>query len=176
MARVNRRKVKVPVKKDRRKRPVKKKQSSGLGLIIVIFVVLISVITVGYLFFSGEEQVENKKRDLPKEQEIEILPEKPEPNWSYETSLKTKEVEVDIPEKKKAKRDYQMQCGSFRREGDAQTLKARIAFQGLNSEVKKTGNWYRVILGPYKRKRLAEKDRHKLQRAKINGCAVWLWR
>ena len=50
-----------------------------------------------------------------------------------------------------------------------------IAFQGMTSRViKKEGSsWYRVVLGPYKFKRDAEKDRHKLQRAKIEPCAIW---
>lgn len=40
--------------------------------------------------------------------------------------------------------------------------------------IKKEGSsWYRVVLGPYKFKRDAEKDRHKLQRAKIEPCAIW---
>ncbi|NAW96105.1 cell division protein FtsN, partial [Vibrio sp. V42_P2S4T144] len=34
-------------------------------------------------------------------------------------------------------------------------------------------SWYRVVLGPYKFKRDAERDRHKLQRAKIEPCAIW---
>ena len=32
-----------------------------------------------------------------------------------------------------------------------------------------------AIIGPYESKRLAEKQRHTLQRAKINGCKIWLW-
>ena len=66
--------------------------------------------------------------------------------------------------------------GKTKRATCQQNWKVRIAFQGLSSEVRKTGNWYRVILGPYERKRPAEKDRHKLQRAKIHGCQIWLWR
>ena len=50
---------------------------------------------------------------------------------------------------------------------------------GLESQVRssegKNGLWYRVILGPYETKRAAERDRHKLQRAKIYGCAIWNW-
>ena len=102
-----------------------------------------------------------------------MLPEKPQPKWDYVDTLKTKEVKVDIPEEETNYTPYQMQCGSFRNKDDAESLKAKIAFQGLESMVKKTGNWYRVILGPYERKRLAEKERHKLQRARINGCQIW---
>ncbi|CAK1782779.1 hypothetical protein VCRA2112O187_14490001 [Vibrio crassostreae] len=50
-----------------------------------------------------------------------------------------------------------------------------IAFQGISSEIRKKdgSSWYRVVLGPYKLKRDAERDRHKLQRAKIEPCAIW---
>ncbi len=72
-----------------------------------------------------------------------------------------------------------MQCGSFRKQGQAEELKARIAFQGFEAQVRpsegSSGRWYRVIIGPYESKRLAEKQRHTLQRAKINGCKIWLW-
>ena len=61
----------------------------------------------------------------------------------------------------------------------AQTLKAKIAFAGLVAEVKKTqgsnGIWYKVRLGPYETKRLAESDKNKLKRIKIMGCGIWLW-
>ena len=72
-----------------------------------------------------------------------------------------------------------MQCGSFRTLEQAQTLKAKIAFAGLVAEVKKTqgsnGIWYKVRLGPYETKRLAESDKNKLKRIKIMGCGIWLW-
>jgi cell division protein FtsN len=37
------------------------------------------------------------------------------------------------------------------------------------------GIWYKVILGPYENKRAAERNKHTLQNAKINGCQIWLW-
>ncbi len=133
---------------------------------------------IAYFIFAVDKPAEkpvevSKKPSVKKEEQ---LPEKPQPKWEYESVLKTKEVEVDIPVAEKPTRPYQMQCGSFRSQADAESLKARIAFQGLNSQVRHTGNWYRVILGPYQRKRLAERERHKLQRAKINGCQIWYWR
>ena len=73
-----------------------------------------------------------------------------------------------------------MQCGSFKTQKQAETLKARIAFSGLEAQVKsvsgKNGTWHKVYLGPYPRKRLAEKDKHKLKRNNINYCQIWLWR
>ena len=174
MAPVNKRKV---TKRTIRKRPLSKRNQPKKGFpFLAVVIALLLIGFIGY-FMIGVEKPEITtviKRQIVKKEEI--LPEKPQPQWEYEKTLKTKEVKVEIPEQKKSTRPYQMQCGSFRKQGDAESLKAKIAFQGLNSTVKKTGSWYRVILGPYDRKRLAEKERHKLQRAKINGCMIWYWR
>lgn len=178
MAPPSRRKKSTPAKKSRRataKRPNKNTKQGFPFLAIGIAVVL--CIFIGYFIFAVEKpaqvEVATKKQHVHKE---DALPEKPQPKWQYEESLPTKEVVVDIPEEDKNTQPYVMQCGSFRKQHDAESLKARIAFQGLNSSVKKTGTWYRVILGPYERKRAAERDRHKLQRAKIHGCQVWFWK
>ena len=180
MAPINKRKPAKSSKKNKqtsRKRPVSKRNQPKKGFpFLATFAALLLMGFIGYFIIAVDKPktpVVNKKPTIKKEEQ---LPEKPQPKWEYEDTLKTKEIEVDIPVENKPKRPYQMQCGSFRRQGDAESLKAGIAFQGLNSQVKKTGNWYRVILGPYERKRLAEKDRHKLQRAKINGCQIWFWR
>lgn len=181
MAQPNRRKKSVPVKKDRRaapKRPKKSKQ--GFPFLALTIALLLSGF-IGYFIFAVEKPEPVKVVTKPAVKKEESLPDKPQPKWQYEESLPSKEVLVDIPEEEVNTRPYQMQCGSFRKQDDAETLKARIAFQGLESTVKKatskkSGVWYKVILGPYDRKRLAEKERHKLQRAKINGCQIWYWR
>lgn len=71
---------------------------------------------------------------------------------------------------------YQLQCASFRQESQANEMKAVIAFQGLEAQVRQvegtTGVWYKVALGPYERKRDAERKRHTLQNAGINGCQI----
>ena len=176
MATPNRRKKSAPVKKDRHaapKRPINGKQSFPF---IAVAIALSLSAFIGYFIFAVDKPQVTKAVSKQAVKKEELLPEKPQPKWQYEESLSSKEVVVDIPEEKVNTRPYQMQCGSFRKKGDAESLKARIAFQGLNSTVKKTGSWYRVILGPYDRKRVAEKERHKLQRARINGCQIWNWR
>ncbi|MCT7654773.1 SPOR domain-containing protein [Oceanimonas sp. NS1] len=69
-----------------------------------------------------------------------------------------------------------MQCGSFRSSAQAEQLKARIAFQGLASEVKRSegsnGIWYRVVMGPYDSKRKADQEKHKMGR--INTSCIVL--
>ncbi|MGJ8680362.1 SPOR domain-containing protein [Paraglaciecola sp.] len=104
------------------------------------------------------------------------LPDIPEEEWEFIKSLPEFTVEIESKQQDQPVILRLMQCGSFRKESQAQELKARIAFQGLEAQVRtKSGRWYRVILGPYQNKRLAEKDRHTLQRAKINGCKIWNW-
>ena len=176
MATPNRRKKSSAVKKDRRKAPQRpKKGTQGFPFAAVAIALLLSAF-IGYFMFAVEKPEVIKsvvKKTVKKE---ELLPEKPQPKWQYEQSLPSKEVVVDIPEKKTNTRPYQMQCAAFKNQEDAEALKAKIAIKsGLSSIVKKTGRWYRVILGPYDRKRLAEKERHILQRVKINGCQIWYW-
>ncbi len=106
------------------------------------------------------------------------LPEPPKER-SYVKELEQKQVEVEINEQPVSTEPYLMQCASFRSRDSAEESKALIAFAGLESQIKRTegnnGAWYRVVLGPYPSKRDAERDRHILQRAKINGCQIWHW-
>lgn len=107
------------------------------------------------------------------------LPKLPEEKWTYVENLKTKEIEVGQYEVTQ-KGPYGLQCGSFKTTGRAETLKATIAFVGLEALVKKSvgsnGTWYKVMLGPYARKRLAEEDKHKLRNNSVNRCQVRLWK
>jgi len=179
MAPVNKHKTTKSKKQPVRRSQAGKRNQPKKGFPYIAFLGAVLLMGfIGYFMFAVDKPKEVPKAVVkqPSVKVEEQLPEKPQPKWEYESMLKNKEVVVDIPEEKKSTRPYQMQCGSFRHKDDAESLKAKIAFQGLNSIVKHTGNWYRVILGPFERKRLAEKQRHQLQRAKINGCQIWYWR
>lgn len=148
-------------------------------LIVILALVLIG--GFAYLLYQingkGEEKAAAQKLDTSK-QAIDQLPELPEERWQYIEELENKEVQVDVPELQ-AGPPKLMQCGSFRSQSDAESLRARIAMVGLESQVRASegsnGRWYRVILGPYETKRAAERDRHKLQRSQVFGCAIWNW-
>lgn len=115
----------------------------------------------------------------PKNSTEKSLPTPPKEKWAYVDDLKSKEVEVGEYEVKN-KGPYKMQCGSFRSEKQAEVLKATIAFAGLSSQISASkgqkGIYYKVFLGPYARKRQAEKDKHKLKSNNVNGCQIWLWK
>ena len=107
------------------------------------------------------------------------LPQKPtEEPYQYIKELENKEVKVEVTEQK-AGGPYQMQCGSFRVEQQAEAMKAKIAFVGFASQVRRTegsnGVWYRVVLGPYESKRQATADRNRLRQQNINTCQIWNW-
>lgn len=106
------------------------------------------------------------------------IDQKPVEKWTYIQQLENKEVVVKLPDAKESTQRYLMQCGSFQSSAQAEQLKAKIAFQGLVAQVRHASGsaWYRVVLGPYDSKRVAEQDKHKLIKAKAVGdCAIWFW-
>ncbi|SHO57682.1 SPOR domain-containing protein [Vibrio quintilis] len=111
----------------------------------------------------------------PKPAKSGQLPPPPTEKWDYVETLPKREIEVTPKELKVSEIPYIMQCGAYKTLHQAEKRKLDIAFQGLNSKVRKkeNSNWYRVVLGPYKFRRDAERDKHKLQRAKIEPCAIW---
>ena len=111
----------------------------------------------------------------PKPKPAKVIPPPPEEKWDYVETLPSREVEVKAKEQQVSKIPYIMQCGAYKTSAQAESRKLDIAFQGISSEIRKTegSSWYRVVLGPYRLKRDAERDRHKLQRAKIEPCAIW---
>ena len=106
------------------------------------------------------------------------IDQKPVEKWTYIQQLENKEVVVKLPDAKESSQKFLMQCGSFQSSAQAEQLKAQIAFQGLVAQVRHASGsaWYRVVLGPYDSKRVAEQDKHKLIKAKAVGdCAIWFW-
>lgn len=149
---------------------------------IVITVALVAGFSYFLWSIKGTAPETTSKTDVITEQaqsKEDSLPDIPEEEWEFIKSLPEFTVEIEQKEQDQPTVRQLMQCGSFRKNSQAQELKAKIAFQGLVAQVRSSegssGIWYRVILGPYNNKRLAEKDRHTLQRAKINGCKIWNW-
>ena len=150
-------------------------------LIGFIVIILITAFAYGLWFLKTSPQTKapiQTETTAPATKDTH-LPTAPKEKWTYVENLKTKEIEVGQYEVTQ-KGPYRLQCGSFKTTGRAETLKATIAFVGLEASVKKTlgsnGTWYKVILGPYARKRLAEQDKHKLRNNSVNRCQVLLWK
>ncbi|GIU13936.1 MULTISPECIES: SPOR domain-containing protein [unclassified Shewanella] len=174
------------------KNSARKKSSKGSAPrrfpILLLLITLAGLGGFGYLLWilaSSDEPtpaavVVEKPKPKPAKKDPDALPPVPKEEWTYLEELENKKVEVDLPDvSDKPKRPYQMQCGSFRKESQANELKAIIAFQGLEAQVRKvkgsSGIWYKVVLGPYDKKRDAERQRHVLQNSGTNGCQIWFW-
>lgn len=163
-----------PTKKaaPRRKKPWR----SGL-----LAIALVSAFGYGLYLLSSDPEPPApvvqpaKPTPKPKAKSSQTLPPPPEEKWDYVESLPSREVEVKAKELVVSEIPYIMQCGAYKTAQQAEARKLDIAFQGINSKIRKKedSSWYRVVLGPYKFKRDAERDKHKLQRAKIEPCAIW---
>ncbi|MFC3121152.1 SPOR domain-containing protein [Agaribacter flavus] len=133
---------------------------------------------------SEESALTETSASSPKSKDVtttkkaaEVLPVLKEEEWTFIDSLPEYSVEVEIETLPESDKKYIMQCFSVRSIERAEALRAKIALQGLEAKVVESngnnGHWYRVVLGPYDRKRAAEKDRHQLKRANIPGCIIW---
>lgn len=169
-----------------KKNPYKKQPEAAapilsLKLKLIILLMLLSVGGFAYFLWVIKDKAPLPDTPLAPAKVVvkeKALPAPPKEKWGYMDDLKNKEVEEGeyIVEKKGP---YKMQCGSFKTRAQAETLKANIAFAGLTSQIKavsgSNGTWYKVFLGPYERKRQAEKEKHALRRNNIKTCEIWLW-
>ncbi|CAM2956354.1 SPOR domain-containing protein [Vibrio mytili] len=165
----------APKKPTRKQTPKKKPWRSGL-----LAILLVGGFGYGLYMLSSDPEpeqpvVQQPTKPVSKPKPKKDLPPPPEEKWEYVETLPKREVEVVAKDIKVSKIPYIMQCGAYKTQAQAEERKLAVAFQGMSSRIiKKSGSsWYRVVLGPYKFKRDAEKDRHKLQRAKIEPCAIW---
>ncbi|WP_237467407.1 SPOR domain-containing protein [Vibrio stylophorae] len=176
----------APKKTKTSKKPARPQGASRT--FVAVTALLIGVFIFGLINLSGDDSAPQPQ---PKPEKIVVtqpvqkpkpvaekkpLPPKPEETWSYIEELENKEVTVEAKKvNNKPKQPYLMQCGAYKTLAQAEERKAMIAFQGLTSRIHHEGSWYKVVLGPYPQKRQAESDRHKLQRNKIEPCAIWFW-
>jgi cell division protein FtsN len=150
-------------------------------LLLVLTFALISGF-IYFLWFLNQQPVSQTKTEptaAKSTQPKDELPAKPtEEPYQYIKELENKEIKVEVTEQKAAG-PYQMQCGSFRAQQQAETMKAQIAFVGFASQIRRTegsnGVWYRVVLGPYDSKRQANADMNRLRQNSINTCKIWNW-
>jgi cell division protein FtsN len=181
-----------PTKKKAKKKSTTQKKTktnvtSTLPLKNKLLILLALILISGFIYAlwalktapstkdTSTKSLQTTKKSTTEKNNTKSLPEPPKEKWSYVKGLEEKEVEVGQYEVKE-RGPYKMQCGSFRTQKQAEVLKANIAFSGLESTIQETqgtsGIWYKVVLGPYPRKRSAEKDKNNLKRNSINHCMI----
>ncbi|MEG3767401.1 SPOR domain-containing protein [Alteromonas sp. 14N.309.X.WAT.G.H12] len=170
-------------KKNSNKRKTPTPPSNNKTVWIRLLVVIIAILVLIYFLFSIKDNVDETAdapmAPLPQLTEEEELPELPQEEWEYIKTLPGYEVEVEVAEQKKSDKLYLLQCGSFRTRSQAEEMKAKIAFQGLEAQVRAStgsnGEWFRVIMGPLQSKRDAERARHSLRKVNITTCMILYW-
>lgn len=183
----------TPAKKKKNSRAKKKAANQAPAFstknkaISVLVVLLLAAFAYGLWALKHNPETKNpivttpavKASTTKTVEKSKSLPKPPKEKWTYVKDLENKEVEVGKYEVQQGG-PYKMQCGSFKTQKQAEVLKARIAFAGLEAVIQpstgKNGTWYKVALGPYAKKRDAEKDKHKLKRNNVNYCQIWLWK
>lgn len=168
----------VSKKKEPEKQPVAKFQ-----LIIAIIVIIGFVAILWRIKDNAPPQQDiNPLPEVVNEDttsDEEELPELPKEEWEFIRTLPGYEVEIDTTERAVSTKRYLMQCGSFRKQPQAEEMRAKIAFLGMEAMVRPSdgdnGRWYRVILGPFDTKRDAERSRHAIRTTGIRTCQIWYW-
>lgn len=165
-----------------RKKASAKKQSSPI-LFFFSGIVLTLVGVSAWLYFSKPEvltsllpaKTPNEQTTTSTSKNNNTAEVNDDEQLNYHQLLTNKELEVekDPVAVTDTNNRYIMQCGASKVEAKAESLKAQIAFIGLQAEVSEKDGWYRVRLGPYTTKRAAESDRHKLQNNDFNDCRIW---
>ncbi|MGP1956799.1 MAG: SPOR domain-containing protein [Arsenophonus sp. NC-PE1-MAG3] len=87
-----------------------------------------------------------------------------------ESSLRLKPI-PDLQKSTNIQQKIVVQCNSFKNLEQAESVKANLAFSGLESRIILTKGWYRVVLGPYNQE-TAEKIRDQAKSIGISGCIL----
>lgn len=114
-----------------------------------------------------------RKPTVPVEQKPESRPvQSTQPVVSTPPVQQTSKPETK-PESKPANNLQNMlvQCGSFREAEQAESVRATLAFSGIESRVTAGGGWHRIVLGPYS-KETAEKMRDRASGVGVSGCIL----
>jgi len=184
--------------KNRIHKPAKKKPIPGwwwlvTGLLIGGFMVFLSnlepsdstPVAASRIKSTPQNDVRDVKKTTPKP--IKAI-EDNKPRFDFYQILP--DMEIVIPEHEIAERrrlegtgkskpgTFIIQIGSFRKIKQAETLKARVAFLGIESTVQTVNQsgsiWHRVKAGPYTSFRLVDKLQNRLHHNNIESIAIKL--
>jgi len=165
----------------------------AIGLFIAFIVYLDKQPESNKSFGDAVQQELQKLKQQTKQKEskktmVATTPGKKEPKFNFYTILP--ELEVLIPENEtrppeiknnntnSSPKQYVLQVGSFQNLGDAEKLKANLAFLGLEANIEHvTVNrqaWHRVRTGPYQNKQQLYKNQKLLKRNNIPAISMEL--
>lgn len=84
----------------------------------------------------------------------------------------TKSNEANKPKAEPNESRLLLQCGSFHTMEQAESVRASLAFAGIESRIVTRDNWNKIVLGPYKGKESAEKMHQRVKNTGIAACIL----
>lgn len=86
------------------------------------------------------------------------------------TVTREPEAAKAAPQEKKDTRRWMVQCGSFKRAEQAETVRAQLAFEGFGSHITTNNGWNRVVIGPLTGKESADNTLSQLKLSGHSNC------
>ncbi|UPT57694.1 cell division protein FtsN [Dickeya zeae] len=93
---------------------------------------------------------------------------KTEPPAAAKETAKTDNTKPDSKPEKEQR--WMVQCGSFKTTEPAESVRAELAFAGVESRITSSGGWHRIMLGPYNSRAIADKMAQKLKGMGQSNC------
>ncbi|NDL64868.1 cell division protein FtsN [Acerihabitans arboris] len=123
------------------------------------------------------QPVQQQPRQAPAAQPVQQQPRQapvtaiePAPQPKAEARAEPKaETKTDKEPKEKSQR-WLIQCGSFKTMDQAESIRAQLAFGGVESRITTSGGWNRVMLGPYPTRAGADKSLQNLRASGVSNC------
>ncbi|TQI77887.1 cell division protein FtsN [Serratia fonticola] len=120
-------------------------------------------------FNNGATQVQQPKPQVQQPKPQAVTP--PVQTRQPEPKPQVKQQETAKQETKpEQKQKWMVQCGSFRATDQAESVRAQLAFEGIESRITTGGGWNRVVLGPYSTRAAADKALARLKGIGMSSC------
>ncbi|HGM5808699.1 TPA: cell division protein FtsN [Serratia marcescens] len=104
------------------------------------------------------------------QQPVQVKQPEPKPQPKPEPKPEVKQETAKQETKPESKQKWMVQCGSFRATDQAESVRARLAFEGIESRITAGGGWNRVVLGPYSSRAAADKTLSRLKGVGMSSC------
>ncbi|MDW5502803.1 cell division protein FtsN [Pseudomonas lundensis] len=101
---------------------------------------------------------------------VQVKHPEPKPQPKPETKPEVQQETAKQEAKPESKQKWMVQCGSFKATDQAESVRARLAFEGIESRITAGGGWNRVVLGPYSNRAAADKTLSRLKGVGMSSC------